>query len=506
MRCTNFRLLGWGFVAFIGLGTCHISFSEAQDRPDVELRASSPVTEESRAGHHVVADLGPDAYRQIQTHSRLLIRGFPLDVSTTVDLELERFTITDATTRIVMGSQNGDVPVQHPDVTLLRGHIIGEDDSLAFLGLSSFGINGFLRMGGREFVFAPQDHGDADATSAAFLVHERSAPHLQGREVPFQCLTTTGADAPELVAGVENVAGAYPWRIAWVAIDCDYEYGQMFDDLNEATVYAIELLGAVSSIYERDLQVRLHIPFLRVWSTSSDPYTADNVQVLLSDLTSYWTLNMGSVERDIVHLLSGEPGQAGLANVNVLCDQSFGYGVSAGLVGAFPRPVPLNDSGPVDTFDLKIVAHEMGHQFGSPHTHCYSPPIDYCGRSFDDCWNGAFQCQQGTIMSYCDRVDCVGLGGGKDLRFHDRVVTRIRQSVDASCLRDGMNTVYIDWTNNTGVENGSILFPFNTVLEGLQVVSPGGTLQIDAGNYFQGIVANRLTILRTTGGAVRIGP
>ena len=50
------------------------------------------------------------------------------------------------------------------------------------------------------------------------------------------------------------------------------------------------------------------------------------------------------------------------------------------------------------------------------------------------------------------------------------------------------------------------LFPYNTVLEGVQVVIPGGTLHIDAGVYPEGIVASRPMILRTTGGTVRIGP
>ncbi len=502
----NLPIFACGFAAFIISAEIHISIAQAQDQSFVELRAAPQVSGDTRADLRVVADLGPDASRQLRAHTRFLVRGFPFGFGKTVDLELEHFAVTTATTRLVIGTLNGDVPVPHPDVILLRGHVIGEADSVMFLGLSPAGSYGFLRTGGREYLLTPRQRGEADQVSTAFVVHERTISDMRGRQESFQCLTASNADQPAPVAEADNVAGAFSWRIARVAIDCDYEYGQLFDNMTEATVYAIELLGAISAIYERDLQVRLHIPYLRVWSTSIDPYTADNVQVLLSELTSYWTLYMGSVQRDIVHLLSGEPGQAGLANLDVLCDENFGYGVSAGLKGAFPRPVPPNDSGPVDTFDIKIVAHEMGHQFGSPHTHCYSPPIDFCGKSFDDCWGGTFQCQQGTIMSYCDRLDCVGLGGGKDLRFHDRVISRIRQSVDASCLETGLDPVYIDWANNTGNENGSNQFPFNTVLEGVQVVLPGGTLRIDAGSYPERMIANRPTILRTSGGTVLIGP
>lgn len=503
-RNLKFRALHFVVAAIAASDVRSASTAFAQD----QLLGASPVAVRMAAEVSPDGSLAPridnEFYRRIRPHARVRLEQFPLTPQGSVDLDLEQFTITNATTKIVNATANGDELVPHPEVALFRGRIVGEPDSFAFLGLSPSGSNGFIRKGPAEYTLASfASHGNRPG-GRRHVVFERSASELAGREVPFQCQTSSIPDdtAPTAAAAI----GTYSWRVAYVAIDCDYEYGQLFDNLSDAAVYAIELLGAISSIYERDLQVRLHLPFLRIWSTANDPYSQDNVSTLLSELQSEWVDNMGWVDRDIVHLLSGEPGRAGLANVNVLCDENFGYGVSAGLIGAFPRPVPPNDSGPVDTFDLKIVAHEMGHQFGSPHTHCYSPPIDYCGKSFDDCWSGTFQCQQGTIMSYCDRTDCAGIGGGKDLRFHDRVITRIRQSIDASCLRSGLDPVYIDWANNTGVETGSSQFPFNTVLESVEVVIPGGTLQIDAGVYPEGFVANRPMIFRTTGGSVVIGP
>ncbi|MEK6798944.1 MAG: zinc-dependent metalloprotease family protein [Planctomycetota bacterium] len=501
-RKTHWSTIHWVVtttVAFVGL---QLPAAFAQDQSRGELEALIRITEDSSANGCAVVQIDEEVYRRMLPHSRLRLRQFPLGAHDNVDLDLEQFKVTTPTTRIVIGTPDGDRPMPHPEVALFRGQVVGEDDSEVFLGLSPSGSNGFVRRGGMEYVLTSGRSRGKNVARGRHVIYERSGVGAEDALSPFQCLTSSVAD-DAAAATVADAAGTYSWRVALVAIDCDYEYGQLFDNLSDAAVYAIELLGAIGSIYERDLQVRLHLPYLRIWSTSNDPYTVDNVQVLLSELGSHWINNMSSVQRDIVHLLSGQPGRAGLANVNVLCDETFGYGVSAGLIGAFPRPLPANDGGPVDTFDVKLVAHEMGHQFGSPHTHCYNPPIDYCGRSFDDCWNGYFQCQQGTLMSYCDRIECGGTG--KDLRFHERVVTRIRQSVDASCLRSGLNPAYVDWANS-GVENGSSAFPFNTVREGIQVVIPGGTLHIDPGAYHEGILANRPMILRTTGGTVRIGP
>ena len=40
--------------------------------------------------------------------------------------------------------------------------------------------------------------------------------------------------------------------------------------------------------------------------------------------------------------------------------------------------VQINGSYPSNLWDLIASAHELGHNFGSPHTHCYHPPLDHC--------------------------------------------------------------------------------------------------------------------------------
>ena len=94
--------------------------------------------------------------------------------------------------------------------------------------------------------------------------------------------------------------------------------------------------------------------------------------------------------------MSGKVVTGGIAYVDALCDPAFGYGVST-VYGAFDV---LN---PNDTWDVVVVTHELGHNFGSPHTHCYVPPLDHCYNQEAGCYSGPVSVPAGggTIMGYC---------------------------------------------------------------------------------------------------------
>ena len=69
------------------------------------------------------------------------------------------------------------------------------------------------------------------------------------------------------------------------------------------------------------------------------------------------------------------------------------------------------------------VAHELGHNFGAPHTHNYAPPLDGCGSSPQDCT--AADLDIGTIMSYCHI--CSGGVANVKLQFHPGNIASIEQ-------------------------------------------------------------------------------
>ena len=79
------------------------------------------------------------------------------------------------------------------------------------------------------------------------------------------------------------------------------------------------------------------------------------------------------------------------------------------------------------TFDVRVIAHEIGHNAGSPHTHCYSPPVDQCFNAQSGCYSGTPSCPpggSGTLMSYCHFSPPNGAGCGSNLiEFHPTVVS-----------------------------------------------------------------------------------
>ena len=101
--------------------------------------------------------------------------------------------------------------------------------------------------------------------------------------------------------------------------------------------------------------------------------------------------------------------------------------------------VQINGNYPSNLWDLIASAHEMGHNFGSPHTHCFSPPIDTCYSGESGCYSGSVVNPGplgGTIMSYCHLL--TGGFSNIDLRFHQRCITEqmLPQINSVTCLTD----------------------------------------------------------------------
>jgi hypothetical protein len=147
----------------------------------------------------------------------------------------------------------------------------------------------------------------------------------------------------------------------------------------------------------------------------------------------YWNNNRANVPRTTVMYLSGQRGvqDVGMAWEGVLCEwyqsrnDNWAYGFISNLKGDFKWNGNQANNPIAVTWDPYNFAHELGHNFGSSHTHDFCGdkawgdpnPIDYCIETDNNCvqpWVGvlpkctapptAFGGGAGTIMGYCDEI------------------------------------------------------------------------------------------------------
>lgn len=355
---------------------------------------------------YLSVSLSPTAYGTLEQRAETVNISFPTAVDQTYDLEMTRFDVLLPDAQFREGMQEGI----KPNVILLRGSAAGEDNSTAFIALDPSGTaNGYLTVDGETWYLArpigsdeltiQQSHGAELPPFVEFCgVQDGQAPKLEGLD-----MSAGLTDSP---AGV---------RVAEIAIEGDEEYVALFGSTLDAINYATTLIGAISEIYVRDMNVKLTISFMRMWPGGGEPFSSYDV----ADLRSYWINNEDTTGLNVVHLLSGHRDLpfGGIAFVSGTC-HGYGYSIGGFINGSFPTPVGPPNNG---DWDIVVSAHEMGHNFGTGHTHdiaWYDPTIDDCGTTTPS---------RGTIMSYCHIWP--GYTSNTDLRFHTRVQATIEYYV-----------------------------------------------------------------------------
>jgi hypothetical protein len=332
--------------------------------------------------------------------------------------ELEAFDVRSSSGAFVMSSADGDEPIDFGGLRLWRGHLRGDPDSQVFIGVSSHAMNGWFRQGDDLRILSS---GGGPAETAAWT----AALDLPAATLQAPACEVRVVEGQTPVRRDHRGEGEPPCRAAMLAIDSDWEFTDRIfgGSAGAAAAYAVTLAAGVSEIYRENINVRFEVTFLRVWSDDSDPYDPTSPVDMLDQFRGAWDNEMSDVERHVAHMLTGRTNlpYGGVAWLSVLCNTSYGYGVSGYLSGSFPYPLQDNHSG---NWDLVVMAHELGHNFGTMHTHDgYSPPIDNCGNGNCD---GA---EDGTIMSYCHT--CAGGIANIRLGFHVRVQDVILGYLDA---------------------------------------------------------------------------
>ncbi|MCH2193114.1 reprolysin-like metallopeptidase [Kordia sp.] len=242
----------------------------------------------------------------------------------------------------------------------------------------------------------------------------------------------TGSNASETPAKNANDGQLRTFRLA---LACTQEYANYHidaagqsgatDAVKRATVLAAMNVSMtrVNAVFERDMSLTMTLVDNTsiIFLAENDGYTDSNAGQLINQNVAIVNANIGVANYDIGHVFT--TGGGGLAALGGIC---FSNNKAAGVTGS-GNPVG-------DPFDIDFVAHEMGHQFGAPHTFNGSQ-----GNCSGGNRNAATAVEPGsgtTIMAYAGICGSDNVQNNSDDHFHaisiDNMWNRLNQNPTCS--------------------------------------------------------------------------
>lgn len=410
----------------------------------------------------------------------LTLDNFPTSSNTDQTIQVSAVPSTiDAKTIIMIG--NRQVPI--PTITSYEGFIKGDKGSRVFLTYASGDLYGWVTSSdGNSVTFLPETT-NSDLKKEHMLYSEASLEkvlQLPAKMCGTEEISHTGIKTWEVEAALTKGEKTLDNRLLemQVIMESTTSYFAKTASRNEtrALNLLIAMTNATNALYRRELNLNIISPFIQIWTEETpDPYTKDGGDTpgLLQEVQTRWG-KITNRTRDIVHCLdaqgtapSGAGIIAGIANgIGAICNSAISNAYSVTGVSAFSNL-------PVTTYmkDVSTMAHELGHNMGSYHTHnCdqWKPAVDSClssgaayqnsiAYSSETCNTGAPKPVPGSIMSYCDLTN---QSKAVPFTFLPRVYTFLRNRLeDSKCITEAQTPqirMIGPWGNQSFVSGRSI--------------------------------------------------
>ncbi|MFN0205148.1 MAG: M12 family metallo-peptidase, partial [Planctomycetota bacterium] len=363
-------------------------------------------------------------------------------------LDLRRVRIGTNESRVAVDGVVTDRALEM-NTSLWAGKIAGVPVSDVFLSFSRYGSRGWIAFENQRFelVASLDASGTWENSISTFMAAGEST--LASAASAVRCgVISPNTTVPNrtVFSGVlptiaASQTAATTFFTCTLAIETDYQFYQIYNDINAAQTYVNALLGAVAARFLEQVNVQINVTYLGIhtnindgWATPDTPgATPDD---LINEFKNVWGNGGAPVSANLYHFLSGSFAGGGRASYSDFCASPLynigNFAVTTALYGFEPFPVTPS----VLTGDFRTVAHELGHNFRAPHTHKYCPPIDQCAppNPPDTCYTSPPICiSEGTIMSYCGGLCLENVTNISSIYFHPQSVADMRAYLMSTC-------------------------------------------------------------------------
>ena len=299
-----------------------------------------------------------------------------------------------------------------------RGIVKGEENSWAAFSVFDDFVMGLAATKDGNFVLGSVKNDRKEFTNDYIFYNDKDML----KKLNFKCGDGEMEDRfvrnqKHVLQNVNN-SGDYS-SVDTVAIYYETDY-QMYEDNNEninlLANYVMGIFNQVATIYQND-QLPLKISRIGYWN-HEDPYANDTDSYTILQRFGY--NQKDDFSGDLAHLLSTGHNQelGGIAWINVLCTPYNSNDYSGRF--AFCNIENNYNPYPVYSWTVTVCAHEMGHNFGSQHTHSCHWRIPQGGiGALDSCYFAEGNCffftqpnYNGNIMSYCHLNGATNLANG----------------------------------------------------------------------------------------------